>query len=432
MAALSSKRWAKDHVQPASDIISPPGLGHETAPSSTLAIPSPPPSDHASPAPAATIGHADAPIVVTAAPAAAAPSPEPTTPTKTTTSVPKMEKIGPLADFDAPARAQSSSNDDMPATPPMTATSSPPLMTTPLPTDENDKDRLIRELQEALQTERSVVRVLQGQKEAISKDLDYLSLTVDELMDEKEAIVQEYEKEKMMVQSKEEDLNLLLEKLKSSTDSARDRCTEAEQLRLDLDTERDKTDALQAQVREQQATIDDLQAQVDVLRKQAKKDKAAHTRALQEKEDAYQQSQDDLAMAMDDIARLEAQLEHETQEKAASPAVVNMQHVASTIETPNASPRLDPVHDPHQNDPQKSPVPTSRPSRIPSRVQTLDTQLKALLQEKEELQSDYGKIPLSGGGPMSRQRLEDLEDKLDNVDSRISSVRQQIKKTKSN
>lgn len=80
---------------------------------------------------------------------------------------------------------------------------------------EDQKDRQIQQLQEALQTEQSINRALQGQKEgmeclcrkfltlihslnvAITRDLDYFSLTVDELMEEKESLLQKFEEERV-------------------------------------------------------------------------------------------------------------------------------------------------------------------------------------------------------------------------------------------
>lgn len=52
-----------------------------------------------------------------------------------------------------------------------------------------------------------------------------------------------------------------------------------------------------------------------------------------------------------------------------------------------------------------------------------------LTKEKEKLQSDYSKIPLSGGGPMSRRRKEELEEMLDEVDSQLSRVKQKIRRS---
>jgi hypothetical protein len=48
---------------------------------------------------------------------------------------------------------------------------------------------------------------------------------------------------------------------------------------------------------------------------------------------------------------------------------------------------------------------------------------------KLQLQSHYSKIPLTGGGPQSRRRKEELEAMLDHVDSQLSKVKQKIKRS---
>ncbi|KAI8048373.1 hypothetical protein BDF22DRAFT_271009 [Syncephalis plumigaleata] len=53
--------------------------------------------------------------------------------------------------------------------------------------------------------------------------------------------------------------------------------------------------------------------------------------------------------------------------------------------------------------------------------------LHRLLAEKERLQNDYSRIPLTGGGPAMRRRKENLEAKMDEVDKELSSVKAQIK-----
>jgi hypothetical protein len=78
----------------------------------------------------------------------------------------------------------------------------------------------------------------------------------------------------------------------------------------------------------------------------------------------------------------------------------------------------------------------------------LDAQLQSLLQEKElvspppkksacgltrpcfffQLQAEYSKIPVSGGNAICRRRREDLESRLDEVDSKMRKIRLRIKR----
>ncbi|KAI9306450.1 hypothetical protein BJ944DRAFT_263538, partial [Cunninghamella echinulata] len=58
----------------------------------------------------------------------------------------------------------------------------------------------------------------------------------------------------------------------------------------------------------------------------------------------------------------------------------------------------------------------------------LDGQLQRFLYEKELLQAEYSKIPVSGGNALSRRKREELEARLDEVDSRMRRIRLKIKR----
>ncbi|CEI98761.1 hypothetical protein RMCBS344292_12861 [Rhizopus microsporus] len=121
------------------------------------------------------------------------------------------------------------------------------------------------------------------------------------------------------------------------------------------------------------------------------------------------------------------------------------------MNTPNGSPQLPPKE---EDDLCCSPIPSNLPApstttttpfgtpqsmdsdyRIKnepldaSEEKDLDSQLMKLTKEKEKLQSFYSKIPLSGGGPQSRRRKEELEAMLDQVDSQLSKVKQRIRRS---
>ncbi|CAO3590760.1 unnamed protein product [Absidia cylindrospora] len=325
-----------------------------------------------------------------------------------------------------------------------TATSTPPPpMPSLIPTNLNgastdQKDQLIQQLQEALQTEQSINRVLQGQKEAITRDLDYFSLTVDELMEEKESLVQKYEEEKLKSQSKEEDLNVLLEKLKTSTDNARDRSMEVDQWKTE---------------------IENIKEEISLEQNELKS-------VLKRKDQEIVRLKNELVSAKEEVNALSSRLDMLLQETTThhkpstngshSPSSNHHHHhsiATGAIETPSASPRLDAQH--YMDHDENSPMPVEE-STLPTRTindstlgnkkrvhhpslsvstapppshHPLDDELMSLTKEKERLQSDYGKIPLSGGGPTSRRRKEQLEEMLDEVDSQLSKVKQKIRRS---
>ncbi|RKP26692.1 hypothetical protein SYNPS1DRAFT_27630 [Syncephalis pseudoplumigaleata] len=60
-------------------------------------------------------------------------------------------------------------------------------------------------------------------------------------------------------------------------------------------------------------------------------------------------------------------------------------------------------------------------------IEEWNEDLQRLLAEKERLQADYSRIPLTGGGAAMRRRKENLEAKMDEVDKELSGVKTQIK-----
>ncbi|KAF9135681.1 hypothetical protein BGW39_001080 [Mortierella sp. 14UC] len=60
-------------------------------------------------------------------------------------------------------------------------------------------------------------------------------------------------------------------------------------------------------------------------------------------------------------------------------------------------------------------------------VEELTAQLHGLMKEKERLQADLSKIPISGGGPMMRRKAEMLEEQMDETERMISKIRYSIR-----
>lgn len=57
----------------------------------------------------------------------------------------------------------------------------------------------------------------------------------------------------------------------------------------------------------------------------------------------------------------------------------------------------------------------------------LTAQLQGLMKEKERLQADLSKIPISGGGPMMRRKAEMLEEQMDETERMMSKIRYSIR-----
>ncbi|ORZ27519.1 hypothetical protein BCR41DRAFT_367840 [Lobosporangium transversale] len=60
-------------------------------------------------------------------------------------------------------------------------------------------------------------------------------------------------------------------------------------------------------------------------------------------------------------------------------------------------------------------------------IEELTTQLQHLIKEKERLQADLSKIPISGGGPMTRRKADMLEEQMDKTERAISKIRLNIR-----
>ncbi|KAF9426419.1 hypothetical protein BGZ94_006546 [Podila epigama] len=60
-------------------------------------------------------------------------------------------------------------------------------------------------------------------------------------------------------------------------------------------------------------------------------------------------------------------------------------------------------------------------------VEELTAQLHSLMKEKERFQADLSKIPLTGGGPMTRRKVELLEEAMDETERAMSKIRYSLR-----
>ncbi|CAO3631226.1 unnamed protein product [Mucor hiemalis] len=289
---------------------------------------------------------------------------------------------------------------------------------------------LVAKLKLELENERATTHALQKQKQAVAKDLDYLGLTVDELFAEKTDLLQQLEDEKIKSQQYLNDLNLLLEKQKSIADNARDQSFAVDQAKLEheliqeqLRTEKEE---LATELIYKEKVVRELKAKLNVSVDQLDSQKFAMEQLIKSH-----------AIEMD---RMASQVAAEKEQKMLP------------LHTPNGSPRMRSVEEERWNSPSSPiiPVPSSSTPFSNNQQQyenygtppsindnsppeeynkDLDVQLTKLLKEKEKLQSLYSKIPLIGGGPQSRKRKEEIEAMLDQVDSQLSKVKQQIRRS---
>ncbi|KAI8370374.1 uncharacterized protein BYT42DRAFT_582156 [Radiomyces spectabilis] len=337
---------------------------------------------------------------------------------------------------------------------------------------------VIQSLQKELEQERSIVMVLQRQKQAIAKDLDYFSQTVDELTTVNGTLKQQLEQEKINNKQKEEDLNVLLEKLKAANASAREQSSMVDQIQGELESahteiqeEREKLQRCQMDLRDKNEESETLKTRLQEKDEQVislKSQLYAKSEETDSLKSQLQQAHEQLQILKSTIEQL---VKMQQSMNIARPVISASSPLTdSLLHTPSASPRIQPAHTPVLTRDEK---PLPRSSKLPksgSNLMTvsastsllptygrrdkrdslgpddsssssdevssptslqgdnLDIQLVHLTKKKEKLQSSYSKIPLSGGGPQTRRRKEELENMLDEVDSQLSKVKQKIKR----
>ncbi|KAI7894545.1 uncharacterized protein EV154DRAFT_578137 [Mucor mucedo] len=297
----------------------------------------------------------------------------------------------------------------------------PPILVVEEKEDDDDKKKLletIEQLKIELENEKATVNVLQLQKQAVTKDLDYFELSVDELLTEKTDLLQQLEDEKIKNQQYLDDLNLSLEKQKATADNARGQSFAVDQTKLEFES-------VQEQWRQEQK---------DLISEIKTKDKTI--RELRTKLNKFTDQVEALQKAMESLTKSHS-------EELSRLAAEKEKLTAWTLHTPSGSPRIQPESVIHPSTAEEEeeeewsprpssvlPIPSSSSSAVAVVQQDdLDSQLRRLTKQKEKLQSTYSKIPLTGGGPQSRRRKEELEAMLDQVDSQLSKVKQKIRRS---
>ncbi|CEP16618.1 hypothetical protein [Parasitella parasitica] len=326
-------------------------------------------------------------------------------------------------------------------------------------TSSNELLNVISSLRQELEQERATVSALQKQKEAVAKDLDYFELTMDELLAEKTDLLQQLEDEKIKSQHHLDDLNMVMDKMKSTADNARDQSFAIHQTKLEFEAYQAKAEqekqTLMSEMDEKEHTIRELkfklsksQEQSETLKETIDQLVKAHTAEMGRTTAQLQQLQ--LEQQQQQQLQLQQQQQEQQQQQQIQRQNQNDKDSQShtwSLHTPHGSPRIQPdSHQGEQNLYDNSSIYGSTPQSMArtdssDRYRTpkgsidyiddfdLDERLMKLTKEKEELQSEYSKIPLTGGGLQARKRKEELEQKLDHVDSQLSRIKQKIRRS---
>ncbi|KAG2233108.1 hypothetical protein INT48_005852 [Thamnidium elegans] len=294
------------------------------------------------------------------------------------------------------------------------------------------QDFIIDMLKDELEKEKASSRSLQGQKEAISKDLDYFCNLVDEVTEEKDTFKQKYEQEKL----KNEELKQSLEKLTGVSSKG---APTASQLKIELETVQQRAtedqyvyyNNLQFKTDENNKLRHDLkqaQRQIQVLRKTMEQMLRADGKDFDDHFDEEDLSQKSAAMFDGGEKYLLLQTGyHPDQQSPVS------SHLATTRPTTNP-PSPTPCYSAFSHDDDEDLLSTtskesyqSGPLRHPSQ-QHYDF-LKYDIKDDDAV-SSYAKrksAEYSKKIAMSRRRKDQLEEMLGEVDSQLNKVKQKMR-----
>ncbi|KAI9249212.1 hypothetical protein BDA99DRAFT_564560 [Phascolomyces articulosus] len=278
-----------------------------------------------------------------------------------------------------------------------------------------------------LEKERAVVKALQRQKEACNKDISFLSQSVDELTNEKQALLTKYETEKTSRERFQDDLSSVTDKLNEAIEQVRQLASEKVELekitkeqrynhekamteqKANLEKEKCSetlsNEKLQAQLRHSQDQVRVLKATMEqFLRMGIFSEDMSIYSDIASKYSTTNKSSAIEALVQQDNTKQQAAVSSSKREEATPVQTTNNNTINYNNTNNNA---------------------TKQDSTMPEIkcVADLDNHLRELLREKELLQSEYSKIPITGVNALTRRRKEELEARLDQVDSQMSKIK---------
>ncbi|ORX48220.1 hypothetical protein DM01DRAFT_1409897 [Hesseltinella vesiculosa] len=236
-------------------------------------------------------------------------------------------------------------------------------------------------LKQELDSERAVVYALQRQKEAYNKDISYLCQNVDALTKENQEWKRKHQHERVEKERFQDELSATMEKLNEAMMQLKQLDRDKQALNADLQSKN-----LQLEAALQPSTTDPNHIPADQVKF--------------------------LKSTLEQLLRLEVFDDKPSKPKDEEKPKVHTS--PSKTNTTSTSSR-------------RSVVATATTSHSIS-LKDLETQLQNCLREKDLLQAEYSKIPVSGASALYRRKREELEARLDDVDSRLRKTRLKIRR----
>ncbi|KAI9016240.1 hypothetical protein CLU79DRAFT_325987 [Phycomyces nitens] len=228
-----------------------------------------------------------------------------------------------------------------------------------------------------LHKEQATVKALQRQKQACNKDISFLSQSVDSLALEKQEWIKRFEAEK----------------------------TQKERLQDEILSVKDSLTVASEQVRQMLIENEALKKQVE-----------------QVYGDPFKTSV--VGPASSSLSAIKSQLRSsQVQARTLKATLEQFLRLGDGSEEQYAV----------QETPKADPLPNEPLDQVPEKVTSgedtdlagndLDILLRDLVLEKELLQAEYSKMPVTGANTLTRRRREELESRLDEVDSHMSKIK---------
>ncbi|KAI7869868.1 hypothetical protein BDF14DRAFT_1879612 [Spinellus fusiger] len=284
--------------------------------------------------------------------------------------------------------------------------------------------------------------ILQKQHQAMAKDLDFMSQTMDEMMAKNAELETQLDKEKLLSQCKDQDLEILLEKTRELSKKSRDQQDISRQSKMDLVAAQEEAaretarfelevNKLNGELSAKEAVIESLKSQLNDVLQQV----YSLTLTIKEKE---------AVKVLDCICKDKPTVDNSPSAADNNSSTTNHHHLNPLPTNNNSMPTNNnsmPTHHhtlstatihrnkstPHFT--RKKPSEESLPHSLKEDTHSnLDSELARLLKEKEQLQSAYSKIPLTNFSHQVRKTVEELEARMDTVDSQLSKVRLHLRR----
>ncbi|RCH94800.1 hypothetical protein CU097_007508 [Rhizopus azygosporus] len=292
-------------------------------------------------------------------------------------------------------------------------------------------DAKCEHLKKMLEKEKAIVRALQKQKEAINKDVTFLSQSVEELTAQNSELKKKLDHEK--AKRFQDDLSSTMDKLNDATEYIRKLESQNKDLKSTLEEKEKETRDLR---RHSRPSIDagkssdkSLAVQLRHSQNQVRLLKSTMEQFLRMgvfSDDPNLSSTLSPTVSLDLVV---PDFKAKQRQQRQTPSVNNKAPPKKTSEvTGKTAKESETASATNQEKPEKKTnEATEKKNESNGSGTDLDLQLRALQREKEILQAEYSKAPSSGGNAIVRRRREEIESRLDSIDSQMCRIKLKIR-----